>query len=305
MSTAAELTEAAIAGLDDSLQPTDKPVDDTTPTAPEPAEPVDTPAEGKDPKEGETEDDNGFTADEVTDEPQPETKPAPDIAPLDTSGLEPEAKYIYDNLPQIATRIKDGDSLKTVQVKSWAQLPEDVEFATKRDELAFINAITAQEYRARDLQQQFQRSQQEVSAKDFSKKEDTAVMADIADLQKQGLMAKFKGSRDDPEFKDDAAAQQVEDVLDYMRKQNAQYLADYQNGKPMRYIGFREAFILHQHGKGTQTPAEVEEDTERQQLARKTQVNRGLATSELKKPAYKSGQIRTREQLLASIEELI
>lgn len=303
--SAVDIVEQAVNGLDDQLKPTDEHVELTPekPTVPEvPVE--ETAEEGKSVKDG-APSDEGFTADEVEAGEEP-TKPEVEVAPLDTSGLNPEAKFIFDNLPQITTRIKEGENTKSVQVKSWAQLPEDVEFATKRDELAFINAITAQENRAQDLQGRYQQSQRENDAKTLNEKEEAANMADIAELQREGLMAKFKGSRTDPEFKDDDAAKEVEDILEYMRKQNAKYLEGYQQGKPMRYIGFREAFLLRQAGStDKRTAPERKEDDERQEVARKTQGTRGLAVSEIKKPAYKSGQIRTRQQLLDSIEELL
>src|SRR5580698_10214896 len=142
-----DVVDAATAKLDDDLKP----------IAPEPpkeepkVEPPVDPEKKDEPKEEE------FTAKDVIREDAPTEKV--EVAPVVTDGLSDEAKYIVDNLPTMVARIKDGTGVKELQVKSWTQLPEDVEFASKRDELAFMNALTAQENRANVLQNQFRSTQ--------------------------------------------------------------------------------------------------------------------------------------------------
>lgn len=292
MSTATDSAFAqATDSLDDNLQPLEG-VEDKKPDEPEtpPTPAPETPEEGKDTKDAKDKD--GFTADELEEvTPTPEEIPAPtptETTPISTDGMDAETKYIVDNLPFITARIKDGDTVKEVQIKSWTQLPEDVQFATKRDELAFVNAVSAQENRAVQLQSKFQQDQQVSQNQQFEEREDAMIRDDVADLQREGELAKFKTKMDDAEFEKDPATQEVQKVLDYMENRNKQYLAEYNQGRPFRHIGFREAFYMYQR---TETPkdAQRQEDKERKDLAQHITGNRGLVASELKKPTVRPG----------------
>lgn len=288
-----ETVEKATAELDDNLQPTTEPADKPKSTDKEVAKetPQEDPAKEKSPK-----DDEGYTADEIEDV----EKPTSDVetADIDTSNLNDEAKYIVDNLPFITARIKDGDKIKEVQVKSWTQLPEDIAFASKRDELAFMNALTAQENRARDLQVKFQQTQQDKQNRDFETRENESIREDIAELQRTGELPKFKVKVDDPNFAKDETTKEVQKVLDFMSERNEQYLKEYQQGRAYRHIGFREAFSMYKRTQPSRE--EAQEDKERNEIAKKTNVNRGLPSKELKRPTVKAG---TRiDQILARID---
>lgn len=286
--------EKATAGLDDDLQKTDEVIE--KPVSEEKVVEKDNPEEN--PKKEKTpEDDKGYTASEI-DQPEKVSSEEEEPTEIDTNGLNDEAKYIVENLPYITARIKDGENVKEVQIKSWTQLPDDVNFATKRDEIAFMNALTAQENRALDLQNKFQQGQQEKQTQQFEERENEAVRADITELQKAGELPKFKVKPDDAEFDKDPATKEVQKVLDFMHERNEQYLKEYQQGRAYRHLGFREAFVLQQKSKPNK--AEVEEDAERQGLANKTNVTRGMASKELKKPTVKAGT--TVDQILARID---
>lgn len=302
MKPTAQTVDEAIAGLDDDLQPITAPSEDDKPktdeVVPDKPEPAEDPGKEKTPKD----DEEGFTADEVEEAKTPEDTPAKpaEASEIDTSGLTLEQKYIVDNLPYITARIKDGDSVKDIQVKSWTQLPEDVQFASKRDEMAFMNSLTAQENRAQGLLSKFQQDQQNVQAQEFEQKENEAIREDIAELQKAGELPKFKVRADDPKFADDPATKEVQKVMDYMTERNEQYLKEYQQGRPYRHIGFREAYSMHGRANPPKSPQEVAEDKERKGIANKTNSNRGLAARELKRPTVKAGT-RT-EDILARID---
>lgn len=282
----ATATDEAFAKATDNLDENLQPVDQQTQEAPAPdsqPEP-EVPQEGKETKDNE----EGFTADELdrpTEEPDTSTPETPEI---NTDGMDPETKYILDGLPYLTARIKDGNGVRELQVKSWTQLPEDVEFASKRDELAFMNALTAQENRAVQLQSKFQQDQQTTQNQQFEERENAMIRDDVAELQKEGELPKFKAKMDDPAFEKDPATQEVQKVLDYMEERNQQYLAEYNQGRPFRHIGFREAFYMYQRTQGPKE-AQAEEDNERRNVAEHLTSSRGLVPSEMKKATVRSG----------------
>lgn len=277
MPTTDEVVAKATDGLDDNLQKGQ----DTK--VPEPDTKDETAADGK-----KQEDDAGFTADEVEELEVAEPPKAKEVQEISTDGLDAEAKYIVDKLPVINTRIKDGAGFKDVQVKSWTQLPDDVEFASKRDELAFMNALTAQENRARDLQNEFRSNVQQEQNKEFEARETVAIREDITKLQKDGLLPKFKVKADDPAIEKDNAYQEAQKILQFMNERNEQYLKEYNQGRPFRHLGFEDAFHLYQR----QSPSkdnQKQEDRDRREVADKVGGNRGLATNTLKKATVRSG----------------
>lgn len=293
--------DKALEGLGDDLKPLEEKPEVPKPEGeaeekPKEIEKPETPEEGKDPKE-----DKGYTADEL--ELEAEEKPTSKVETpeVNTDGLTPEAKYIVDNLPYLMARIKDGDEIKEVQVKSWTQLPQDVEFASKRDELAFMNGLTAQENRALSLQQQFQNAQGEERTKAFKDNEDRASREDIAKLQKAGELPKFTTPPEDSKFNEDPATVEIQKVLDLMNKRNDQYLAEANQGRPYRHIGFEEAFYIYQRENPKTTPEQKKEDKERKDIADEMSQNHGLTSKGLEKPRVKSG---TRiEQILDRIDQ--
>lgn len=293
MSATDEVVAKAIDGLGDDLKPVETPKDKTESKSEEPAKapepetetPAEDPGKAHEPKEEE-----GLTADELTEEETEEAqKPEAKEQQMDTSGLNPEERYIVDNLPLIPVRVKSGDTIKILQVKSWTQLPEDVEFASKRDELGFINALQAQENRALSLQTQFRQQQQQKQNDEFEQRESQMIREDVAALQKEGDLPKFKVKLDDPGFDKDPATQEVQKVMDFMEERNKQYLAEYQQGRPFRHIGFREAFYMYQRQNPSQKPAEKEEDSERRQIAERNNASRGQAARDIKRPSVPRG----------------
>lgn len=288
MSQTDDALAKATDNLDDDLKPiegTEVKEPDVKPEDPGKQEP-ESPAEGKEQKDAE-----GYTADqlEVEDTPEDDGPQTPTETPeIDTSKLDDESKYIIDNLPYITARIKEGKGTKEVQVKSWTQLPEDVEFASKRDELAFMNALTAQENRALSLQGKFQQDQQASQNQQFEEKENALIREDVAALQKEGELPKFKIKMDDPEFEKDPATQEVQKIMGFMEERNQQYLAEYNQGRPFRHIGFREAFYMYQRTEKPKTEQKREDD-ERKELAERLTGSRGLTSNELRKPTVRPG----------------
>lgn len=284
MSTTEEALDKAVEGLDDKLEKVDAPnaaTDEGKPADPtiEPEEPE----KAKNPKE-----DEGYTADEL--EPDEDAPTVPEKQELDQNTLGPELKYVFDRLPHMTARIKDGSGgVKELRVKSPAELPEDFEFATKRDELLFQNAQTAQEIRATNLQSEYKQQELSAQGKEFMRREDEATREDIGKLQKSGALPKFKTSPDDPKFADDPSTKEVQTVLSYMNDRNNLYQKMYEQGRPARRIGFEEAFYMYRYEHPAEKQVQGKEDAERREMANKVGGNRGLSTSQIKKPLIHSG----------------
>lgn len=227
----------------------------------------------------ETAEDEGYTIDELDAEEDagkkddPKTDTQVETPKADTSGFTPEQRYIYDNLSTVRIADKDG---KTYDVKTFAELPADFEFANKKDELAFVNAMQVQELNARDLQGKFQSAQAEKSAQEWKQKENLADQYDINELQESGDLPKFKMKPSDPGFKDSAEAKLIKDILAYKEELNQQNFEKSQKtGTSMRLIGFKEAFIQYKYyGKDkaatTKSPELEAEDKARKNLAKRT-----------------------------------
>lgn len=230
----------------------------------------------------------GLTANDLANqETPPETlpeQPAP-------ANLDPESQYIVDNLPDITARITKDGQVQEINVKSWTQLPQDVEFASKRDELAFMNALTAQENKAAELQRTYQSNQQQTQTQEFEQRENASIREDLTKLQNENKLPKFKEQPDSAGFNDDPATKEVQKVLDFMNQRNNQYLENYNKGGSYRHIGFEEAFEMMPSTKETQVKnqRQAQEDTERQTRAGRVG---GSATGDglnMQKPTVKQG----------------
>jgi len=80
-------------------------------------------------------------------------------------------------------------------------------------------------------------------------------------------------------------------VLDIMAKTNEQYMKEYQQGRPYKHIGFKEAFDDYQklNDSKKQDKAQKDEDVERKDIADKVGTNRGMTASKVMKPTVRAG----------------
>lgn len=280
-----EAVAKATDNLDDSLQPLEVKPDDVKvdEVIDVPAEkPDETPADGKD-----TKDDEGYTADalEAEDSGEVETD-----GPETPTGLAPDLQYVYDKLPLIHARIVTNGKTKDVQVKSYAELPEDISFASERDRLAFQNSMMAQEIRAENFQKEYQQGEQQKQNADFAARENTSIRQDIAELQRAGDLPKFKAAPDSSDFNKDPATKEVQKVLDFMNERNEKYLKDYQVGLSYRRLGFSEAFHMYQRANPPKDTKQDVEDTERKGIAKNLGITRGSSPEGSRgKPRIKTG----------------
>lgn len=287
---AADIADKAIENLDDDLNPIeenkkDEPVSD----------PKDDPkSDPKDDKENDDDKEEGFTADDFNEENQEAPKAdVPVEAPkADTSGLTDEQSYILDNLPTISTRIKTAEGVREYQVKSYTQLPgwPEVEFASPGEQNQFLMNINLQEGRANSLKTAFGQQQQGKQSAEFERIENEGIRSDIADLQRDGVIPKFKVPVDDPKFDDDPTAQTITETIEFMQDRNKKYLDDYNTkGKPYKHLGFAEAYAIKSSSSSKKDDDQKAEDTDRKSKADKVAGNQGQTPPKMKKATVTRG----------------
>jgi hypothetical protein len=196
---------------------------------------------------------------------------------------------VVDNLPTLSVRGRTGgenSAVRTFQVKAAGQLPEDFEFASKREELLFNQAIIGQEVSARELQASYKQQTQTKAAADFAEKENKDIRAGIAAMQREGKLARFKYQPDDARFAEDAPVKEAQEVIDFMNKRNAEYLDNANKGGVLYHLNFRDAYTMLQAEKGTSSTdtAQAKEDRERKGVARATAGAAGAPSNGLTKP---------------------
>lgn len=239
--------------------------------------------------------DSGYVADEEDGgEPTEPVTPTKTEEPI-PSGLTPDLQYVVDRLPVLSVRGKD----RTYQVKAAGQLPEDFEFASKREELIFNQSLAAQELKADKLLAEYNNNQQQETYRKYSDQENADIRHDIGDLQRENELPKFQYLSTDPKFNDDPAVKAVQEVMDYMNEKNQDYI---NKSKPYR-ITFRDAYqqMVRQIQKETPTDTkQKKEDTERKNVSRSTSQGRSASSAPVSKPVVS----RNMEELMAKLDNM-
>lgn len=232
---------------DEKVESTEtKPVEEAEPEKVEEAEEKEEPVE-----------DDGYTADDLEEEPAPS-----ETNPIDPSKLPTREQWIYESLPSITVRGADG---KEHTVKIAQELPGDFEFATKRDEAIFNQSLASQENRATKLLGEWEDKQQTETADKFRQQERLDIQADIASLQKSGDLPKFKVRPDDAAFKDDPGVKEVQKYIDFYEQRNMEYAKE---GKAYR-ISFKDAVDIYnaRNPKAPEKAPELKGDKERRETS--------------------------------------
>lgn len=244
-------------------------------------------------------------------QPVPETPaiPAPvlddedePVAPTPLGTLE---KYIIDKLPTLSTRIKDGETVKTVTFKDPAELPAGYELAddTARTQLALDTA--AQFGRAKDAMNEYKQAEMQQNIREYETQEAKDVARDLARLQKAGLIPKFEKKEDEDGFNDDPGVKLANDIYKIFKDTNAEYARRFANSKSTYRMSFEDAAnryfatqarqAANDSQKAKEQPKEVKpkkEPTpaqkERQEIAKQSGAPSG-GEPPVNKPQVKSG----------------
>lgn len=297
--------DAKLDTLDDNLQPlkdkddlkTDeqaKPEKESKETeeVEEPNKEDESETESKDTEDSESteevSDDEGYAIDDGDEEKSEDTKDTPTDASPEPSQLSAEQRYILDGLVPITVKgtVGSDDKVQEFKVLSPEYLPQGFKYVDDRESATANKAFGMLESKAAERQNEFRNQETTKSAKEFEAAEKASDRADIGRLQREGDLPKFKLEPDDPKFDSDPAAVQVQEILDFKDKKNAEYLEQANAGRPYKHIGFEEAFLMFKR-ENPKDPAQDKEDQERVDLAKRTGATQG--TDSLPKARIHSG----------------
>lgn len=158
----------------------------------------------------------GLNKQEEKQEKQPEQPRSWDRKPVEIpsevwDNMDAERRYIYNNLPYLEARGKDGTVLR---VKTREQIPADFEWindATK--ERFFGEELPAQIYRAERLNDSIQNQYRNRQEEEQQRRYDRMIVDGVEELQKQGIVPKITTTSRSPDFAKDPGVQRTEEVL--------------------------------------------------------------------------------------------
>ena len=298
---AAELTE----GLDDSLQPIDDKAvvvlsdDKKTDVVDEKSDTDDTKDDDKsdDVTDKDSKDDTeGYSIDEIEGNDTEDDKKDNVVIeqPRSADNLTPEQKYIVENLAPIKVQGVIGDStdLKEYTVYDPSQLPRGFKYTDDRERDIASKSFISMENQALKLQADFRGQENQKAQKAYKEQEEKADWEDIASLQKTKDLPLFKLKPTDKDFDTDPTSVLIDKVLEFKEELNKQYLEGYNNGRPYRHIGFEDAYVkyLKVNPPNAKSDAEVKEDKDRKDLARRTSGANGDLAKSGEKPVILSSK---------------
>lgn len=224
--------------------------------------------EEQDDSDGDSDDEDGYSADDLEEDDDEGGKQSPQQEQkVDPSQLDPKNSFIYENLPTLTVYDSEG---KAHNVKTPYELPGwatgDFEFA-KGEERKFNLAVASQERKAEDLAGRFEQQENSRKADEWRQQEARDIQGDLADLQREGVIPKFKARPDEPGFDKDPTVQEVQKYIDYYEKRNTEYM---KSGKAYR-ISFKDAVQLYKSQNTTKSDTgKLKGDDERKNASRKT-----------------------------------
>ena len=155
----------------------------------------------------------GMVATKRQDQPQPEDprfsqpRELPDAV---WSKMTEEGKYIYNQLPYLTIRGKDG----ILRVKSDEQIPPDFEWADEAEKTQFYSKeLPAQVYRAEQLNAQVAKAVEDYNRELERQREAQTIVQGVEKLQASGILPKIPGERGSKEYEGSAELAYVNNVL--------------------------------------------------------------------------------------------
>lgn len=225
--------------------------------------------ENADDSEDENEEDDGYSADDIEDDEEEVVEEKKEEKKVDTNSLPPREQFIYESLPSISVKGKDG---QTYNVKIAQELPDDFEFSTKKEEMLFNQSLAAQERLANDYKEQWEKEESEKQNQQFVQQERADIQSDMAKLQSNGTLPKFKLKPEDDGFVDSPEVKEIQKYLDFYEKKNAEYA----QGKRAYRVTFEDAVHIYNamNPKKEETP-KLQQDTERKKVASRVGTGQG------------------------------
>ena len=125
--------------------------------------------------------------------------------------MDARRRYIYNSLPYLEARGKDGTVLK---VKAGEQVPADFEWINEATKQRFYSEeVPAQSYKAERLNEDIQRQYQSRQQEEQQHRYDRMIVDGVEELQKQGIVPKITTDSRSPDFAKDPGVQRAEEVL--------------------------------------------------------------------------------------------
>lgn len=252
----------------------------------------DAPADVETPKE-ETVTDEQVEEEEVSEAPA-------DIQEVEEEDEEPQPEpvqlgtwqdYVMSNLPKITTRIKDGEGVKTVQIKSDTELPVGFEFADDSARSQFARDIASQELKAQKLLDEYNQKVAQEQMRQFEVQEAKDVASDLKYLQAHGVVPKFKYADTDSRFNTDPAVKEANAIYDLYKKTNQEYMQKYMGTNRSFRISYRDAADKYYAEQSRNKPA-TKEEAPKKPLA-KTPTDKERDTIASKQGAPQGGEAGT------------
>ena len=126
------------------------------------------------------------------------------------SRMTEEGKYIYNQLPYLTIRGKDG----ILRVKSDEQIPPDFEWADEAEKTQFYSKeLPAQVYRAEQLNAQVTKAVEDYNRELERQREAQTIVQSVEKLQASGILPKIPGERGSKEYEGSAELAYVNNVL--------------------------------------------------------------------------------------------
>ena len=155
----------------------------------------------------------GMVATKKQEQPQPEDprfsqpRELPDAV---WSKMTEEGKYIYNQLPYLTIRGKDG----ILRVKSDEQIPPDFEWADEAEKTQFYSKeLPAQVYRAEQLNAQVAKAVEDYNRELERQREAQMIVQGVEKLQASGILPKIPGERGSKEYEGSAELAYINNVL--------------------------------------------------------------------------------------------
>jgi hypothetical protein len=127
-------------------------------------------------------------------------------------------RYIYNELPYIKAIGKDGNVL---EVKTPEQIPADFEFANAQAQTKFMSDITAQSGKAEKMFAEITTSMKQREQMTNTQAESKQVVADVEQLQKEGVIPTIKAKPGTADFDKDPGVMRANEILALREERNA------------------------------------------------------------------------------------
>ena len=190
------------------------------------------------------------------------TRKPSEISQEDWDATPQNNKMVYNSLPIITARGKDG---QTVNVKLPQQLPEEFQFADDKARAEFNVAMQEQNNRINSMLGALNARDERIKQDAERRKEAQTVVDAVAKLQESGALPTPKAKYGSDDFNSDPAVKTINNVLQYRAQRMQQGIS----------LTVEDALVLYkaQHPDEfknvAKEPAKAKGDEERKQVAKK------------------------------------